>query len=129
MSLTGLLSTPCTVHLRAAARDSGDDVVRDRYNNPVLEDVDLELRGHFEQKSASEDRVDTEAGAEEWLVMLPATYVADADSDTYLELPLDNVAGVTVGELELELIGPPWPVNNPRLRRVSHLEARGRRVV
>lgn len=130
MSIGTLLVEPAIVHQRGTVADSGD-IARDRYNNPVLADTDIETFGYAEQRVRSETNLDAQLEAEEWLVMLltrgwPAGQ--DHDDDNAVEVDLDGIASVTIAGLTLELIGPPWLVFNPIRQDTTHFEARGRKV-
>ena len=58
-----------------------------------------------------------EVQQEDWLVMLPAGTTVNG---------LDKI---TVGSLVLEVVGPPWPVRNPRTQSESHVECNARKAV
>lgn len=110
MSLANLLNQPCTI-THQAQTGAVDD-----YGNPTWETTTTETVCYAEQRRTEEDTLDQSTGTEEWRVLIPAG-VTVADQDRL------NVDG-----LALEVYGPPWPVWNPRTRRVSHVEIRARQV-
>lgn len=111
MSLATLLNQACTITTRTTAGTV------DRYGNPELTDADTATVCYAEQRSRTETSSDDDVQSEDWLVMFPSgTTVAGSDL-------------VTVGSLVLEVVGPPWPVRNPRTQSESHVECNARQVV
>jgi hypothetical protein len=73
---------------------------------------------YAEQRSRSETKDGQgEVQQEDWLVILPAGTTVNG---------LDKI---TVGTLVLEVVGPPWPVRNPRTQSESHVECNARKAV
>lgn len=110
MSLAALMNRACTVtHIT-------DDGPPDEYGDPTEQTTTTSTVCYCEQRNASEDTVNADTQAEDWLVMLPAATAVDGNDR------------VTVGSLVLEVQGPPWPAYNPRTAAVSHIELIGRQV-
>jgi len=110
MTLAALLNQTCTITTRTAS------ATVDRYGNPTDTEATTSTTCYCEQRQRSENTVDANVQSEDWLVMLPAgTDVAGNDK-------------ITVGSLVLEVVGPPWPVRNPRTQSASHVECNARQV-
>lgn len=107
MSVTGLMTATVTITRRTP--DGTDE-----YGNPDTVETTETTVGYAEQATAYDDR--QERSTEEWRVFLPAGTALDAG---------DRVA---IYEVTLEVAGPPWPVTNPRLGAVSHVETTARQV-
>lgn len=109
--ISQLLNLPVTIRIRA---EDGRDV----YGDPTTSTSDVVTVGYLDQRLRSEDESDgSQTQEDRWRLMVPAdTTVSGWDQ-------------VLVGGLAYEVFGPPWPVYNPRTRRVSHVEATLRRTV
>lgn len=112
MTLAGLLNQTCTITTRT---DAG---TADRYGNPDQTEATTSTVCYAEQRSRSETKDGKgEVQQEDWLVILPAGTTVNG---------LDKI---TVGTLVLEVVGPPWPVRNPRTQSESHVECNARKAV
>lgn len=110
MTLASLMNQACTITTRTASATT------DRYGNPTDTEAATSTVCYCEQRQRSENTVDANTQSEDWLVMLPAgTDVAGNDL-------------ITVGSLRLEVVGPPWPVRNPRVQAQSHVECNARAI-
>ncbi|HMV75343.1 MAG TPA: hypothetical protein PKB00_12285 [Microthrixaceae bacterium] len=111
MSLAGLLNQSCTITTRT---DAG---TKDRYGNPDLTEATTATVCYCEQRTRAEASDGLgEVQQEDWLVMLPAGTTVNGHDK------------ITVGSLVLEVVGPPWPVRNPRTQSTSHVELTARRA-
>jgi hypothetical protein len=109
VSLATLINQACTITTRTEG-------AKDRMGDPTLTESTTAAVCYCEQRQRSETTVNGDVQAQEWLVMFPVgTAVAGSDL-------------VTVGTLVLEVVGPPWPVRNPRTQTQSHIEATCRMV-
>lgn len=112
MTLAGLLNQSCTITTRT------DAATADRYGNPDQTEATTATVCYCEQRSRTETKTgDGEVQQEEWLVMLPAGTTVNGHDK------------ITVGALVLEVVGPPWPVRNPRTQSESHVECNARKAV
>ncbi len=111
MTLAALLNQSCTITTRT---DSG---TVDRYGNPAQTEASTATTCYCEQRTRTESKDGKgEVQQEEWLVVLPAGTTVNG---------LDQI---TVGSLVLEVVGPPWPVRNPRTQAESHIECTARKA-
>lgn len=111
MSLAGLLNQSCTITTRA------DSATVDRYGNPAQTESTATTVCYAEQRTRAESSDGKgEVQQEEWLVMLPAGTTVNGHDK------------ITVGSLVLEVVGPPWPVRNPRTQSESHVECNARKA-
>lgn len=110
MSLAGLLNQSCTITTRT------DAATTDRYGNPDKTTAATTTTCYAEQRSRTEAAGEGLVAIEEWLVMLPTGTTVDAADQ------------ITVGSLVLEVVGPPWPVRNPRTQATSHIECTCRKA-
>lgn len=104
MNATGLFNQDVTIVSRALS-------TRDKYGDQEFSETSTTVRGYVEQRQRSEQGADDAVERTEWLLMVPADTSIDAD------------ARVEVDGVQFEVVGPPWPVRNPRTRVTSHLEA------
>lgn len=110
MTLAGLLNQTCTITTRT------DAATKDRYGNPDQTEATVSTVCYAEQRQRTEASGEGLVAIEEWLVMLPVGTTVDAADK------------ITVGTLALEVVGPPWPVRNPRTQSTSHLECTCRKA-
>lgn len=110
MSVGALMNQACTITTRT------DSATVDRYGNPTESESTATTTCHAEQRSRTETSGESVVQVEEWLVMLPAGTTIDAHDK------------ITVGTLALEVLGPPWPVRNPRTQTTSHVEVTCKRA-
>lgn len=117
MDPTRLMTQPATITPRVVAADPDD------YNDEILEDGEpIELDGSsghgvfLSQRDRSESGDAENVTTETWALYLPH------------DIDVDATATITVDDVTYEFDGPPWRAYNPRLRRVTHLEATVRRV-
>jgi hypothetical protein len=110
MSLARLMSQPCKI---GHVSQTGP---LDEYGDPTDVVTHVDSFCYIEQRRAAEKTALADIQTEDWHVMLPAD--ADVTGD-------DRIA---VAELVLEIQGPPWSVENPRLGIVSHIECIARQV-
>ncbi len=129
MSLSQLLSIPCTVHRRSSSVDdekvvAGDN--RDTYGNPIPpgvdtspvdETYDLETVCELQQRRRDEPGDAGEMSDTFWNLFLPA----GVDVDTSDSVTVDGYGS-------FEVVGDPWPARNPRTRLQHHVEATVRRT-
>ena len=109
VSLATLINQACTITTRTES-------TKNRQGDPTLTESTTAAVCYAEQRQRSETTVNGDVQAQDWLVMFPVgTVVAGADL-------------VTVGGLLLEVVGPPWPVRNPRTQSQSHIECTARMV-
>lgn len=110
-----LMTLPCTI--THVAQDGAVDV----YGNPTDTTTTTVLTGSpgcwIEQVRRSEDTVDKDQQVGQWHGYFPPAVELDGS---------DRVEAL--GDV-YEVDGPPWPAWNPRLRRVTHIEATLARVV
>lgn len=89
----------------------------DEYNDDTYTDgTPVETVGWMHQTQRSESTAAGQVDEQTWALYLPPDTIVKS---------LDKVA---VDGDDFEVIGPPWPANNPRLHRVTHIEATLRRV-
>lgn len=112
MSLDALLNLGCTI-VRVT-----QDGAADEYGNPTDTTLTAATRCYIEQRNATENTNDRSTTSEDWLLMLPAGTAVDATDRVTVD-----------GYGTFEVIGPPWPVRNPRADAISHVEATVRRTV
>lgn len=94
---------------------TGTDSATDDHT-PEVDTQDVAVKCWIEQVAASESTSAGDIQTDEWRIYLPAgTVVSGSDR-------------LAVGDVELEVDGPPWPAINPRTAVASHVEAKGRRV-
>lgn len=111
MNIDRRINRPCT--LVYVTYDTADE-----YGNPTETVTEVRSRCYLQQRSGTEitELRDTQIG--DWFLLLP--------SGTTIE----NLTRVRVdGYGAFELNGPAWAVENPRVRRVDHVEARLRQAV
>lgn len=110
MSLAALLNQACTITTRT------DAATKDRYGNPDVTESTTTTVCYAEQRSRTEPGGEDAVASEEWMVMFPTGTTVDAHDK------------ITVGSLVLEVVGPPWPVRNPRTQSTSHIECNARKA-
>lgn len=108
MSVDRLLTMACTVKVPTAATDDYDQTP----GAPAITETVCML-----EQDRSEEGAEGAAEISDWKVYLPAAMAG-----------IDGRATLEIDGREYELAGDPWPVQNPRLRTVSHVEARVRRL-
>lgn len=111
MTIPFLLTQPATITPRTPG------TTKDEYGNTAMVDgTPFDTVGYFEQTQATEVLVDRQTYISDWLIVLHAgTPVSSADR-------------ITHDGQSFELVGPPWPVWNPRLGVVSHIECRSKAI-
>lgn len=98
----------------------------DDYGNPIPVETTFSAACELQQVTRSEDTVDSDQQAHDWNLYLAPTGTAD---DVIVETELDGSDRVAVAGVPYEVIGPPWPVRNPRTGALIMIEARVRRTV
>lgn len=88
----------------------------DRYGNPEEATTTSTWPCLVTQLKRNEEQVDEDVLVDTWRLFLPA------------DAPLTGYDRVTVDSIEYEMLGPPWPVHSPRLRRTDHIEAQLKRA-
>lgn len=129
MSLSQLLSIPCTVHRSSTSVDDLDvepEATRDTYGNPIPPSVD---------DSTEDATYDLDTVC--WLQQERRTEPGDAGelSDTFWTIFLlpsvdvDTSDSITVsGYGEFEVTGDPWQTTNPRTGQAWQVEVTARRT-
>lgn len=88
----------------------------DEYNDVTTTPTTATVACWLHQTARDENTVNQNLQGQTWQVYFPPG------------TSVDGSATITVDDLDYELVGPPWPAFNPRLRRVTHIEATVRRV-
>lgn len=105
MTLTALLSRPCTIISREAVGDIDD------YGNEVPEESSVDTVCELQQIQRDEPAGEGEFSDTRWVAIFPAgTELKTSDA-------------VLIDGKTYELEGDPWAVRNPRLGTESHVEA------
>lgn len=91
--------------------------VRDELGDPTVTTTTATVDCWLHQVARSEHGDNNNVQDQRWALYVPAGTV------------LNGADRVTVEGATYEVDGPPWPAHNPRLRRVTHIEATLRRVV
>jgi hypothetical protein len=90
----------------------------DEMGNPTVAETSRMFRGDIQQANRDENTANTDVQGARWNVFLEAAAADFAEGS----------AAVSVDGIEYELVGPPWPAYNPRLRRITHVQAEARRT-
>lgn len=104
--IESLISQGCTLVNRVESEDEIDD-----YGKPLVQEDSTETVCYLEQRQRSEDASAGETSSSDWL----AVFREDEDVNTASALIVDGVI--------YEFVGAPWPVRDPELDVVSHIEA------
>lgn len=92
---------------------------RDDMGDPIATTTTRTFRCLIQQANRDEDTAGTNVQGSRWRLFI------DKDAAGII----DGTASVTIAGKTYELDGPPWEAFNPRLRRVTHLEADARRTI
>lgn len=129
MNPARLMTQRCTLHVTELTEDGP----RDDYGNVVPVSFDVpDVKCLLQQTQNVSQRGESGAGlaevqTESFRVLLPARIVRLVE-DVEVEVKPDGIDSITVDGDDYELSGPPWRVHNPRLRRVTHVEATVKRA-
>lgn len=105
MSLAKLINQPITLQKNTAGVD--------RYGNTVpATSSTVSTVGYLEQSQSNETLTDRDVSVGDWVVYLPAGTDVNAQDR------------IVFGSQTFEVDGEPWQVYNPRVRQVSHLQAK-----
>lgn len=102
-----LLTRACTIERVTEPADDYDQTP----GVPTAIETRCEL-----QQTKTDEQLEGAAQETEWLLFLPA------------DVELAGADAVVVDGTRYQLTGDPWPVHNPRIGRVDHIEARLRRA-
>jgi hypothetical protein len=114
MNPARLMTRPVTILHRAVDPDELDEM-----GNPTTVETSFTVLGDLQQ--TQRDEVDTNADVQRsrWTLFLEPAAAGRVDGS--------DIAVVSGAAYQFD--GPPWEAWNPRLRRVTHLEASVRRTV
>jgi hypothetical protein len=111
VTLAALLNRPLTIVAPGARTDDYGNPVPD-WDNPIR----IPALGYLEQTTAVEITLDRDTVISDWLLVVP------------VGTAINTLDQVDVDGITYEVVGAPWPADNPRLRVVDHIEARLRHV-
>ncbi len=110
MTSTHLLTQTATMANRTATG------ARDVFGDPTDVETSSTAKCYLYQTTRTEQTAGADLALEEWRIVLePDARIGAGD-------------GLTVDGVAFEVYGEPWPVFNPRTRRVDHIEATLRRT-
>jgi hypothetical protein len=114
VSLTRLLTIPCVVYRRAldATDEYGNRVMAEDTGTPAFCELQQMQATEFVDSGTMGRRIPIS----EWRVYLDPAVLIDANDQ------------VEVGGVRYTVDGEPWPVNQPRVGTVHHIEAMLRRI-
>ena len=105
MPIRKFLNQPLTLQKNAATTD--------RYGNTVPSTSStVSTAGYLEQVQSVETMTDRDVSVGDWVVYLPADLIVNAQDR------------IVFGTQTFEVDGEPWQVYNPRVRQVSHQQAK-----
>lgn len=99
----------------------------DEYGNPGTIETEITAACELQQVTRLEGSVDSGRQAEDWVVFVDP--MGEDEGGYLIEVELEGSDRVEIDGRTYELIGPPWPVRNPRTGVVTHIEAQARRVI
>lgn len=105
MPIRKFLNQPLTLQKNGATTD--------RYGNTVPSTTSTQSTlGYLEQLQSVETLADRDVSVGDWVAYLPA------------DLNINAQDRIVFGSQTFEVDGEPWQVYNPRIRQVSHLQAK-----
>ena len=104
-----MLTLPCVI---TTVSEGAADV----YGDPTQVDSSVDSVCYIEQRRVTESTGNATVASEDWLGVFLADEV------------LSSTSKVTAMGATFEVDGPPWPVWNPRIERVDHIECNLRRT-
>lgn len=105
MPIRKYLNQPLTLQQNTAGTD--------RYGNTVPSTASsVAIVGYLEQLQSVETMTDRDVSVGDWVAYLPADTAVNAQDR------------IVFGSQTFEVDGEPWQVYNPRIRQVSHLQAK-----
>lgn len=99
----------------------------DAYGNPGELTETTTALCELQQIVRTENTVDANTQTGDWALFLAPT--GEDDGGYTVPVVLEGADHVEIDGTRYELIGPPWPVRNPRTGLTTHIEARVRQVV
>lgn len=114
MNPARLMTRTVTIRHRAVDVDELDDM-----GNPTTTETTFDVPGDLQQTQRDEIDANADVQRSRWTLFLAPAAAGRVDGS--------DVAVVDGREYTLD--GPPWEAWNPRLRKVTHLEATVRRTV